>query len=160
MNSLERYDAGSGLSKIRGAWPGDESIEEIFDALDDKPKPSMTYTKDKHKRLRDLFEKRRQLPPKERAKAEEKDNSWYMILASERTGARLLGGDRPNPWEGASFTYTIENHRGEEITFEVSITGGTITLHDPVLDKYAYGWEAMQAFDRLCGYDLTIETLM
>lgn len=29
-----RFDAGSGIEKIRGMWPGDESIEELLEALD------------------------------------------------------------------------------------------------------------------------------
>lgn len=31
---LRQYDAGESLERVRGCWPGDESIEEILDALD------------------------------------------------------------------------------------------------------------------------------
>ena len=31
---LSQFDAGPDIKKIRGTWPGDESIGEILDALD------------------------------------------------------------------------------------------------------------------------------
>ena len=31
---LSQFDAGPDIKKIRGTWPGDESISEILDALD------------------------------------------------------------------------------------------------------------------------------
>ena len=31
---LSQFDAGADIKKIRGTWPGDESIDDILDALD------------------------------------------------------------------------------------------------------------------------------
>jgi hypothetical protein len=31
---LSQFDASADIKKIRGTWPGDESIDDILDALD------------------------------------------------------------------------------------------------------------------------------